>query len=116
MDKKEKLSFILKKELEITEAVLNGHKASNDDKFSIDRKLIEHYRIELGIIKNKENIFNKIKKLYKSEFKEWEDCKMELMLLEEEKDSNKITEKEYDSKKMSLELTMILIETSIGIE
>lgn len=49
----EKLSFILKKEKEITEAIIiDRHKAADNDKFKKDRELLRKYRIELGIIKN----------------------------------------------------------------
>lgn len=47
----DKISLILKHELEITVAVLKGHKASEDDEFSERRKLLKNLRIELGIIK-----------------------------------------------------------------
>jgi len=47
----EKLTYILKIELEITEEVLRGHKATDNDKFCEERKLINKYRKELGIIK-----------------------------------------------------------------
>lgn len=47
----EKLSYILKTELKITTAVMQGHKAADNDKFSEERKLIKKYRKELGLIK-----------------------------------------------------------------
>ena len=47
----EKLSYILKTELKITEEVLRGHKASDNDKFSEERKLINKYRKDLRLIK-----------------------------------------------------------------
>ena len=47
----EKLSFILDNDYKITSAVLNGHKASDGDKFQPVRDKIRKYRIELGIIK-----------------------------------------------------------------
>lgn len=50
----EKMSFILKKELEITEAIIkDGHKSSDTDRFAENRKKIKQYRIDLGIIKDK---------------------------------------------------------------
>ena len=49
----EKLSFILKNEGIINEAVGKGHKASNGDEFQPVREKIRKYRIELGIIKEK---------------------------------------------------------------
>ena len=52
MTNSEKLSFILEKEMEITMAVTQGgHRATDRDKFSEDRKKIKQYRIDLGIIK-----------------------------------------------------------------
>jgi hypothetical protein len=51
MTNSEKLSFILEKEMEITMAVTQGgHRATDSDKFSEDRKKIKQYRIDLGII------------------------------------------------------------------
>ena len=47
----EKLSFILKNELIITRAVLNGHKANDQDEYQKNREKIKKYRIELEIIK-----------------------------------------------------------------
>jgi len=49
----EKMSFILKNEGIINEAVGKGHKASNGDEFQPVREKIRKYRIELGIIKEK---------------------------------------------------------------
>ena len=46
----EKMSFILKNELMITEAVGRGHKANDQDEFQKTREKIKKYRIELGII------------------------------------------------------------------
>ncbi len=52
----EKFTFIVEKELEITEAVrIHGHKPTTTDKFAEDRKLIRKYRIELGFIKPKKS-------------------------------------------------------------
>jgi hypothetical protein len=48
----EKLTFILKNEGMINEAVGKGHKASNGDEFQPVREKIKKYRIELGIIKD----------------------------------------------------------------
>ena len=47
----EKLSFILKNELIITRAVLNGHKATDQDEYQKTREKSKKYRIELEIIK-----------------------------------------------------------------
>ena len=49
----EKLTFIMKNESMIMEAVSKGHKASNKDEFQPVRDKIKKYRIELGIIKEK---------------------------------------------------------------
>ena len=49
----EKLTFIMKNESMIMEAVSKGHKASNQDEFQPVRDKIKKYRIELGIIKEK---------------------------------------------------------------
>jgi hypothetical protein len=46
----EKISFILKNELIITEAVGKGHKASDGDEFHVTRIKINKFRKELGII------------------------------------------------------------------
>lgn len=51
----EKLTFIVEKALEITEAVIvHGHKPTTTDNFAEDRELIRQYRVELGLIKSKE--------------------------------------------------------------
>ena len=48
----EKLSFILEKEMEITESITKGnHRATDKDKFVKDRKKIRKYIKDLGIIK-----------------------------------------------------------------
>ena len=47
----EKLTFIMKNEYMIMEAVSKGHKTSNQDEFQPVRDKIRKYRIELGIIK-----------------------------------------------------------------
>jgi hypothetical protein len=47
----EKMSFILKNESMICDAISKGHKASNKDEFQPVRDKIKKYRIELGIIK-----------------------------------------------------------------
>jgi len=46
----EKLSFILKNELIITDAVGRGHNASDGDEFQPVREKIKKYRIELKIL------------------------------------------------------------------
>lgn len=47
----EKVTFILKNESMINEAVMNGHQATNQDEFQSTREKIKQYRKELGIIK-----------------------------------------------------------------
>ncbi len=49
----EKMSFILKNESMICDAIAKGHKASNGDEFQATREKMRKYRIELGIIKEK---------------------------------------------------------------
>ena len=49
----EKMSFILKNESMICDAIGKGHKASDGDEFQATREKIRKYRIELGIIKEK---------------------------------------------------------------
>ena len=45
----EKFTFIVEKELEITEAVTtHGHKPTTVDKYAEDRKLLRRYRIGIG--------------------------------------------------------------------
>lgn len=51
LSKEDKISFILKNELIITEAVLRGHKACDNDEFKEIRAQIKKYRIQLGLIK-----------------------------------------------------------------
>lgn len=46
----EKLTFILKNESKINEAVMKGHKPSNIDEFQPTREKIKQYRKDLGII------------------------------------------------------------------
>ena len=46
----EKMSFILKNESLICEAISKGHKATDQDEFQKTREKIKKYRIELGII------------------------------------------------------------------
>jgi hypothetical protein len=50
LTKEEKTSFILKNEAIIMEAIMQGHKAADNDKFQKTREKIKKYRIELGII------------------------------------------------------------------
>jgi len=49
----EKMSFILKNEALICDAIGKGHKASDGDEFQPTREKMRKYRIELGIIKEK---------------------------------------------------------------
>jgi len=46
----EKMNFIIENESRINGAVMNGHKASNQDEFQTTRDKIRQYRIDLGII------------------------------------------------------------------
>ena len=46
----EKLSFILKNELIITRAIINGHKSIDQDEYQKTREKIKKYRIELKLI------------------------------------------------------------------
>lgn len=47
----EKMTFIVENESKINEAVINGHRPTNEDKFQPVREKIKQYRIDLGIIK-----------------------------------------------------------------
>lgn len=49
----EKLSFIIETESRILSAIMKGHKASDSDEFNDDRKLMNQYRIELKLIKER---------------------------------------------------------------
>ena len=46
----EKMSFILKNELIITRAIINGHKSIDQDEYQKTRDKIKKYRIELKLI------------------------------------------------------------------
>lgn len=46
----EKITFILKNELKITESIMKGHKASDGDEFKEIRNKIKIYRKELGLL------------------------------------------------------------------
>jgi hypothetical protein len=46
----EKLTFILKNESKICEAIAKGHKATDQDEFAEVRKKMKQYRQELGIL------------------------------------------------------------------
>ena len=46
----EKMTFIIENESRINDAVMGGHKASNQDEFQTTRDKIRQYRIDLGII------------------------------------------------------------------
>jgi hypothetical protein len=50
LTEQEKISFIIENELKITLAVLNGHKACDNDEFFKARKKIKQYRKDLGIL------------------------------------------------------------------
>jgi hypothetical protein len=49
----EKLNFIVETESRILSSIMKGHKASDDDEFNEDRKLMNQYRIELNLVKLK---------------------------------------------------------------
>ena len=51
LSKEDKISFIIKIELMITEAVLGGHQPRDNDEFKEIRDQIKKYRIQLGLIK-----------------------------------------------------------------
>jgi len=46
----EKMSFILKNELIMTRAIINGHKSIEQDEYQKTREKIKKYRIELKLI------------------------------------------------------------------
>jgi hypothetical protein len=50
----DKFSFIIETEMAIMKAIHQGHKCTDNDQFADARKLVEKYRIELGI-KQKSN-------------------------------------------------------------
>ena len=49
LTKEDKISFIIKNELMITEAILRGHKASDNDEFAEIRSQIKKYRKQLDL-------------------------------------------------------------------
>ena len=51
MTKDQKVSFIIETEMAVLAAIHKGHKCSDDDQFAEARKLVEKYRIELGLKK-----------------------------------------------------------------
>jgi len=51
LTEQEKLTYITQNEYEIVKAIIKGHKASDNDQFAEQRKLIKKYREELGLIK-----------------------------------------------------------------
>lgn len=48
-------STIIKLEIEMTEALINGHKAADNDKFAESRLELKKLREELGIKENRQN-------------------------------------------------------------
>ena len=46
----EKMTFIIENESKINDAVMNGHRPTNQDEFQTTREKIRKYRIQLGII------------------------------------------------------------------
>jgi hypothetical protein len=53
LTEQEKLNFIVETESRILSEIMKGHKASDDDEFNEDRKLMNQYRIELNLVKKK---------------------------------------------------------------
>lgn len=51
MTDQDKISYIIQNELIITQAIFNGHKASDGDQFHEIRKKIHQYRLDLGLTK-----------------------------------------------------------------
>jgi hypothetical protein len=52
--KDKRISTIIKLELELTEALINGHKATDNDKFAKTRIKLKKLREELGIKENRQ--------------------------------------------------------------
>ena len=55
LTEQEKLNFIVETESRILSEIMKGHKASDDDEFNEDRKLMNQYRIELNLVKKKQD-------------------------------------------------------------
>lgn len=51
MTDQEKISYIIKNEIIITQSIFKGHKAAEGDEFHEIRKKIYQYRLELGLVK-----------------------------------------------------------------
>ena len=62
MDRDEKISRILKLELEITRAVINGHMASEDDEYQEKRKELERLREEVDPTFKKKTLWKTVNK------------------------------------------------------
>jgi hemerythrin superfamily protein len=58
LNTEEKISFIVKTELRIQQAISKGHKCNDQDEFEHDRKIVRKYRIELGLIKDDQDQFS----------------------------------------------------------
>ena len=52
--KDKRISTIIKLEIEITNALINGHKAADNDKFAKTRIKLKKLREELGIKENRQ--------------------------------------------------------------
>lgn len=50
LTKEQKISYIVRWELKIREAISKGHKCNDKDEFQEARDIIEKYRIQLGLI------------------------------------------------------------------
>ena len=55
LTEQEKLNFIVETESRILSEIMKGHKASESDEFNEDRKLMNQYRIELNLVKKKQD-------------------------------------------------------------
>ena len=52
--KDKRISIIIKLEIEMTNALINGHKAADDDRFAKTRIKLKKLREELGIKENRQ--------------------------------------------------------------
>lgn len=62
----DKISRILKLELEITQAVLHGHRPSKDDQYQKKRQELERLREEVDKTFKKKSLWKKVEKKQKS--------------------------------------------------
>ena len=66
MDKDDKISRILKLELEITRAVINGHRPSEDDQYQEKRKELERLREEVDKTFKKKSLWKTVERKQKN--------------------------------------------------